>query len=246
MLDRVGLTPGEALAAGEVVEERGVLRVRRGQVPSPVGRFVVPSLLVEPPDRGPELPAGRRVDLPRRGPRRENRRPRLLGERRPLHARAGEDERAGRRIHAFAVEFEPGSAAVDEVELLILPLLIVLVDDPVSGLPTRPGVDPERRDAKVVAQRTPRLAAVGDLVDVLQARDCVLAHRYPSGLFAAGRPDRLTRASCLVHGRRPRDPDRIDQIVQEPDWTARRAATKVLPSRAFSVTWRQGSATVTE
>ena len=68
MLDRVGLAPGEALAAGEVVEELGVLRVRRDQVPRLVGRFVVPPLLVEPSDRGPELPAGRRVDLPRRAP----------------------------------------------------------------------------------------------------------------------------------------------------------------------------------
>src|SRR5215208_3019027 len=176
MLDRVGLAPGKALAAGEVVEGLRVLRVRGGQVPSLVGRFVVPPLPAESPNRGPELPAGRRVDVPRPAPRRENRRPRLFGERRPVHARTGEDERAGRRIDVFAVEFEPGAAGVDEVELLILALLVVLVDDPVSGLPTRPGVDPERGDAKVMAHRTPRLAAVADLVDVLQAGDRALAH----------------------------------------------------------------------
>src|SRR3954451_23403409 len=209
MLDRVGLTPGEALAAGEVVEERRVLRVLRDQVPSLVGRFFVAPLLVEQPSRGPELPAGRLVDMPRPGPYRENRRPGLLCERGPLQPWGGKREGAGRRVHAFAVELEPGSAAVDEVELLILTLLVVLVDDPVSRLPPRPSVDPERRDAKVVAHRTPRFAAVGDLVDVLQAGDCVLAHRYLSGLFAAGRSDGLTRAGCLFRGRRPRDPARI-------------------------------------
>src|SRR3954451_17224408 len=205
MLDRVGLTPGEALAAGEVVEERRVLRVLRDQVPSLVGRFFVAPLLVEQPSRGPELPAGRLVDMPRPGPYRENRRPGLLGERGPLHPWGGKREGAGRRVHAFAVELEPGAAAVDEVELLILTLLVVLVDDPVSRLPPRPGVDPERPDAEVVEHRTPRFAAVGDLVDVLQAGDCVLAHRYPRRL-------------------RPRDPDKIlPQIEQHPDSTGRHA-----------------------
>src|SRR6266480_1681089 len=195
MLDRVGLPPGEALAAGEVVEQRRVLRVRRGEVPSLVGRFGVAPLLVEPAGRRPELPSGRLVRAARRGPHGQDRRLRLLGEGRSLHARPGEDERAGWRVDALAVKLESRSAALDEVELLILSLLVVLVDDPVSRLPTRPGVDPERRDAKVVAHRTPRLAAVADLVDVLQVGDCVLAHRYSSGLFDAGRADRLTRAS---------------------------------------------------
>ena len=119
--------------------------------------------------------------MPRRGSSHENRRAGLLGERRAPHARAGEDEGAGRRIHGFAVELEPGAAAVDEVELLVLTLLVVLVDDPVSRVPARPGVDPERLDAEVVAHRAPGLATVGDLVDVLQSGDCVLAHRYLSG-----------------------------------------------------------------
>src|SRR5205823_1169005 len=86
------------------------------------------------------------------------------------------------------------------------------VDDPVSRLPTRPGVDPERRDAKVVAHRTPRLAAVADLVDVLQAGDCVLAHRYSSGLFDAGPgrpPD--SRTSTAV-GRS--DPIQLTKLMQ--------------------------------
>ena len=119
-----------------------------------------------------------------------------------LHARMGEDERAGRRIHAIAVELEPGSAVVDEVELLILSLLVVLVDDPVSGLPTRPGVDPERRDVEVVALRTPGLAAVADLFDVLQAGDCVLAHRVSLGrlaqMVASCAPKLVRRAASAV------------------------------------------------
>src|SRR3954447_23530165 len=203
MLDRVGLTPGEALAAGEVVEERRVLRVLRDQVPSLVGRFFVAPLLVEQPSRGPELPAGRLVDMPRPGPYRENRRPGLLGERGPLHPWGGKREGAGRRVHAFAVELEPGSAAVDEVELLILTLLVVLVDDPVSRLPPRPSVDPERCDAEVVAHRTPGFAAVGDLVDVLQAGDCVLAHRYTpssSPRASAARPRAHSAPSAHAPG----------------------------------------------
>src|SRR3954452_3401877 len=128
MLDRVGLPPSEALAAGEVVEQRRVLRVRRGQVPSLVGRFGVAPLLVEPASRGPELPPGWPVHAARRAPHGQDRRLRLLGERRSLHARPGEDERSGWCVEAFAVEFEPRSAALDEVELLILSLLVVLVD----------------------------------------------------------------------------------------------------------------------
>ena len=169
---------------------RGARGTAGGRRPGPEpGR---PPRHIAPPGRaaqsGPRAPSRSAGHAPRRGPRRENRRLRLLGERRPLHAWTDEDERAGRRIEAVAVEFEPGSAAVDEVELLILSLLVVLVDDPVSRLPTRPGVDPERRDAEVMAHRTPRLAAVAGLVDVLQAGDCVLAHRYPSGFSPRGGP----------------------------------------------------------
>ena len=77
-------------------------------------------------------------------------------------------------------ELEQGSAAVDEVDLLVLSLLVVLVDDPVSRVPTRPGVDPERRDAEVVAHRTPGLTTITDLADLLQVGDSVLAHRHSS------------------------------------------------------------------
>jgi hypothetical protein len=54
---------------------------------------------------------------------------------------------------------------VDQVELLGVTGLVVLVDDPVAGGSGGPGVHAERRDAEVVADRPPRLAAVGDLVD---------------------------------------------------------------------------------
>jgi hypothetical protein len=64
---------------------------------------------------------------------------------------------------------------VDEVELLVLSLLVVLVDDPVARVPPRPSVDPKRRDAEVMAHRAPGLTAVAGLVNVLQARECVVA-----------------------------------------------------------------------
>jgi len=66
----------------------------------------------------------------------EDRRRRLLGERRPLHSRTGKDERSRGRIHPLAVEFERGSAVPDEVQLLVVALLIVLVEDPISSLAT--------------------------------------------------------------------------------------------------------------
>src|SRR4051794_29719243 len=90
-------------------------------------------------------------------------------------------------------ELEPGSATLDEVELLVLPILIVLVDDPVSCLATRPRVDPERRDAEVVAHRTPGAATIADLADLLQVGDRVLAHRHSSrSLSSLRRTGRLS------------------------------------------------------
>src|SRR5262249_30583241 len=96
------------------------------------------------------------------------------------HARADEDEGAGGAVHTRTVEFEPGLAALDEVELLVLPFLVVLVDDPVPRLLPRPGVDPQRGDAGVVAHPAPRGAALADLADLLQSGNCVLAHRRSS------------------------------------------------------------------
>ena len=79
-------------------------------------------------------------------------RPRLLGERGSLDARAGVDERAGGRLDPLAVELERRATPLDKVQLLLVLLigLVVLVDDPVARVAGRPGVDAERRDAEVV------------------------------------------------------------------------------------------------
>jgi hypothetical protein len=72
--------------------------------------------------------------------------------------------------------------ALDEVELLLqvlLPRLVVLVDDPVACLAARPRVHAEGRDAEVVPDRPPGTAAVADLVDLVKVRHCVTAHRTP-------------------------------------------------------------------
>ena len=102
----------EALAAGEVVEQRGVLRMRLDELASAIGR----PRRTRPPRRaagaGPRAPS-RRARTPSRGAaERDDRRLGLLGERRPLHARAGEDEGPGGRVHPVAVELEhaPGPA----------------------------------------------------------------------------------------------------------------------------------------
>src|SRR5439155_6207282 len=94
MLDRVGRPPREALAARDIVERRAVLRMGCDQLASAVGSLSVVARLVEAVERHPDLPAQRFVGLPRRAAERNDRRPRLFGERRALDARAGEAERA--------------------------------------------------------------------------------------------------------------------------------------------------------
>jgi hypothetical protein len=135
--------------------------------------------LVERAERRPDLPAVRLVDLSSRAAERDDRRPRLFGERRPLDTGASEDERTGRRVHPFAVELERRAATVNEVELLarVVVGLVMLVDDPVARGPGRPCVDAEGRDAEVLPDRPPRTAAVGDLVDLVKVRHCVHGHR---------------------------------------------------------------------
>ena len=179
VLDRLGRPPGEALAAREVVHREGVLGMGFDRVASPIGRLRVLALLVEVLERKPDLPAVGLVRLPRRGADRDERRPRLLGERGALHTGAGEDERAGGRIHALAVELERRPAPLDEVELLLQVLLlrlVVLVDEPVARLAGGERVDAEGGDAQLVPDGPPGTAPVADLVDLVDVRDCVLAH----------------------------------------------------------------------
>jgi hypothetical protein len=80
VLDRIGLAPRQALAAGEVVEHAGV-RMGLDQLAAAVGGLRVLAGLVERVDRRPRLPAARLVGLARRPAERDDRRPRLLGER---------------------------------------------------------------------------------------------------------------------------------------------------------------------
>jgi hypothetical protein len=57
VVDRVSRPARKALAAGDVVEEVGVLWVSLGQDASALSHLGVLALLVERPERGPELPA---------------------------------------------------------------------------------------------------------------------------------------------------------------------------------------------
>src|SRR5262249_30566149 len=153
MLDRLGRPAGEALAAGEVVERHRVLGVGFDQLARAVGGLRVLARHVELVERRPDLEAARLEGLPRRPAERDDRCPWLLGEGRSLDARAGEAERAGRSVRPFAVALEPGTALLDEIELLLtIPVvLVVLVDDPVAGFAARPRVDAEGGDPEVGA-----------------------------------------------------------------------------------------------
>src|SRR6185312_8036544 len=182
---RDGVLPaaGQALAAGQVVEQAGIVGIGLDDGPRGVGRLGVSALLVERRDRRPQLPAVRLVRLPRRPAEREDRRARLLGEGGPLHPGGHEHERARRGVDLLAVELEAGPAGVDEVELLVLALLVVLV----AG----PRVDAEGCDVEVVPDRSPGLPAVGDLGDLVDVRQGVsVAHwwasRYGVGAGGAG------------------------------------------------------------
>ena len=111
MLDRVGLSPGEALAAREVVGQQRVLGVGVDDGPRAVGGLGVLARLVEGAGGRPELPAAGLVGLPGRAADRDERRVRLLRERRPPDAGRGEDERPGGRVDPLAVELEGRAAA---------------------------------------------------------------------------------------------------------------------------------------
>jgi hypothetical protein len=86
----------------------------------------------------------------------------------------------------------------------VLSGLVVLVDDPIAGGLPRPDVDTERRDPEVVPNGTLRAAAVGDLLDLVEARDLV-AHApiiaVPSGSRAAkDSATRVTHSDGLALG----------------------------------------------
>src|SRR5262249_4217503 len=102
--------------------------------------------------------------------------------------------------------------AQHEVELLVaaVALFAVLVDDPVAGVAGRPGVDPEGLDAHVVADRPPRAAPVSHLLDLVELRDLVAAHRTSfrssslAACSAALGSSSIARARCTrASSRRP-------------------------------------------
>src|SRR5262245_24443041 len=175
MLDRRLRLPREALGARDVVRDAGV-RIRLEDL-APAGCCLgVLARVVELTDlQEPHLPAEDLERLAHGAADRDDRRRRLLRERRPLHAGPREDERARRRVHALSVELEPRPALVHEVELL-LPVadvgryLVVLVDDPVARLGS-PGVHSEGLDPEVVADRPERHASVVHLADLLEPRN---------------------------------------------------------------------------
>ena len=75
-------------------------------------------------ERHPKLAALGHVSLPRSSAERDERRPRLLSERRPLNAGANEDECARGCVHPLAVELERRAPSLDEVQLLLQVMLL--------------------------------------------------------------------------------------------------------------------------
>src|SRR5690349_7817014 len=187
MADRVSVSAGEALAAGDVVGDHRVLRVCFDDTTCLIRELVVLACRVQRLQRGPHVPAVRCVrasDLPAES---EECRPRLFGEGRALHVRRAEDERPCRRVLPLAVELEDGSAAQHEVQLLVSVLfLVVLVDDPVARGMTGPRVDAERLDTEVVPHRTPSCAAVTDLLELIELHRRVRHHASPTSAVNAG------------------------------------------------------------
>src|SRR5215471_9506404 len=102
--------------------------------------------------RHPDLAALGLVRLPRSPADRNDRRPRLLGERCTPEVGANEDECARGCVYPLAVKLEGRVPALDEIKLLLqvmLLRLVVLVDEPIARLMSRKCVDAERRDAEV-------------------------------------------------------------------------------------------------
>ena len=94
------------------------------QLASPIGSLGVLARLVEMVERHPDLAALGLVRLPRSSAERDERRPRLLSERRPLHLGANEDECARGCVHPLAVELERRAPSLDEVQLLLQVMLL--------------------------------------------------------------------------------------------------------------------------
>src|SRR6185312_4616964 len=178
VLDRVGRSSGETLAARHVVEQPVVLGVSLDQLAASVSDLSVFACFIERAERRPELKTTGLVRLPRGAAEGNDGRARLLGKRRALHLGPNEDQRADGRLHRLAVELEPGTPTLHEVELLVSVVLalVVLIDDSVACLATGPGVNAEGRDAEVVADWSRRTAPVADLVDLVEVRHCVATH----------------------------------------------------------------------
>src|SRR6266545_5536423 len=178
VIQRVAGTAGEALAAGEVEEQHGVLRSGCDQGAKTVGDLGVLAREIEGSKRSPEFPAAGLVRLTRRAFQGDDGRPFLCGGCHPLRAGRGENESSGRRVDPVTLELEHRVAAQDEEQLLVCcrVALVVLVDDEVSRCMGSPGGHSERGDAQVVSDRPIVTACVVKFLDLVQMRNRVCSH----------------------------------------------------------------------
>src|SRR6266568_2535688 len=98
-------------------------RARKGkrfdQLTPTLGSLGVLTRLVEGVERSPDLKAGGFVCLAWGATERDDGRPRLLSEGRPLDPRGDEDESTRGRVHLLIVQLEAGAATLHEVQLLL-------------------------------------------------------------------------------------------------------------------------------
>src|SRR5262249_16498431 len=120
------------------------------------------------------------VGLTRLRANREDDRVGLAGVRRPLRTRiANQQDGAVRAVDLLAVDVEPRMPGDDDVELLVSGRdLLVLAGDRLLGLARPPGVDAERLDAEVLANRRPPpfVLELGDVRSLIR----LLGHVSPS------------------------------------------------------------------
>src|SRR4051794_29050680 len=146
------------------------------QLTSGIRGLRVAPLLVEPVQRRANLPAARLIRLSRHAADHEHGRLRFLGESGAPDAGTDVDVAAGRCIDALTVELEGGATALNDIELLVLPVLVVLVDDAVAGRVARPRVHAKRRDAELVPNGPVGAAAVTCLLNLRDVRNGKFGH----------------------------------------------------------------------
>jgi hypothetical protein len=184
----------------------------------------------------------------------DDRRPSLLGKRRPLHSRLGEDERPDRRIDPLAVELERRTTAMDEVELLGINLLFMLIDDPVTRLPARECINAKGRDADDAEQAAKGSGRPRSRRSDLAERPCIHSYDLIAGALDPSRRGRAMASTmphprsadtvpCMDENRRalsatatPREAGRADPNLVMRRWT--RTGRGSLKIRCPSIPWR--------